>query len=1284
MRRSGFLHELAPRFFKPVSSTGSIKQSKELFAIDILHGELILRQCDRYSPSSVEFDDDSNLISLMVPNLICALEELDEQVQKAGESKIDTEARVQWGILKIRCNWLAAGYYLWRSRISRIVTESREAEEEGIRFIVETAECFKSPDLRSLRTLQTSHLVSPGRSETHWKEISPDSLSKFRDEIQASSVVSLASQKFQELVSEIDRRKSVTQQEAKTSEGVGVLEDSQEVDVSEDDANALAAIGETLFERYKSPHGDPEAKHTELVDDFLTLHGDELLPIVNKEGGDTDFQKDAWTKLRRLVPAGPVKMMDLLGMSNPSILSILITGLNMNALNKLHVAELLARLVLTTQDYQNELLQQMTNTKEMKRQQAGQSEDSDSDDDSFASDDASMDRNAANKNVDEKRARQSGYFVKFLIERLATTFSDHMTEPEKAQFIASSDCHCVIQSSLSFVTYWFQKSARRIAAPDDFVDHEVFQAVRALVRSLGAASPGSNHAIKRLFFCGMVRIVIAHRHILESLVHAQAERTGRSARQKLCRKRAEFIGVVTSELGDMMSHNLSIIDSPRMVRSELLSSAESKDQAEGSEPSTGLSGAQFTLFCDGLLWLWKFASQVDVEGQVAAQQSANICSAFDRPIIKELRVPVATAIVGLCGFVTSTRDQLSKSGGEGKENTEEYDSLCLTEFFDSDTSANDWLSEDEESESGANKRLRELLRAICHAIHCIDIVYRSIDDKGAMSLFADKGFGYEYGPLLPLVTSRVLNFFADTLLLEFEPEEPKMKKRQRLWEEEYPFSTRTTGHLLDSILHKVYRWLYGFAIVGEHSAGKDLGTSVCATSELTTENFIPESTSAAAQLYRCIIRAYAAGRRSPPKAALEIVSSALPPMEESARSKALRNFMFTTTASYFELEDVTSLVTKKSSWNTPFVSIHPELELSDEEDTGDSEADKASFVEEEIMMVRKGICSQLAQGSLPVAAAEQTKNKSDAATDEERAVSSRNEEEMSKKFTFILDDLCLGEVRNCEGWYRAAQCLTMKADLIADRLGLSKGFARNANFTVPEQRPPSRPGLSLADLEAEQDRESQLRSHGWISYLGHDLTLFVRYSWASFSSLRACSEAVRESEYTHMSEADGDDHDRAFGVQVCKDIEALYQKGDFVGWQQAWGGLFVSALRMLSMRFLCMALYILQCNTTVDPTDSVLMSEICESLGISLYSDLMASQSYGYPMHEITGKHKRDLATAAKTCFQCSADTVDKPLDKDDSSEGRATWDLLFMIGKVSVPAMCWYFERCFLANFHA
>ena len=66
--------------------------------------------------------------------------------------------------------------------------------------------CFDSPFPRSARTLQTPYLISPGRTESHRKEISPDKLAKFRGEIQASSVVSHARQTFQQLLAKIDRK----------------------------------------------------------------------------------------------------------------------------------------------------------------------------------------------------------------------------------------------------------------------------------------------------------------------------------------------------------------------------------------------------------------------------------------------------------------------------------------------------------------------------------------------------------------------------------------------------------------------------------------------------------------------------------------------------------------------------------------------------------------------------------------------------------------------------------------------------------------------------------------------------------------------------------------------------------------------------------------------------------------------------------------------------------------------------------------------------------------------
>jgi len=79
------------------------------------------------------------------------------------------------------------------------------------------------------------------------------------------------------------------------------------------------------------------------------------------------------------------------------------------------------------------------------------------------------------------------------------------------------------------------------------------------------------------------------------------------------------------------------------------------------------------------------------------------------------------------------------------------------------------------------------------------------------------------------------------------------------------------------------------------------------------------------------------------------------------------------------------------------------------------------------------------------------------------------------------------------------------------------------------------------------------------------------------------------------------------------------------------------------------------------------MSEMCESLGNAFYSELMASQSYGWPMRTVTSKKKRDLAVLANVCFQAAIRHADDSIETDDENENHCTWDLLFMVGKVSM-----------------
>jgi hypothetical protein len=163
----------------------------------------------------------------------------------------------------------------------------------------------------------------------------------------------------------------------------------------------------------------------------------------------------------------------------------------------------------------------------------------------------------------------------------------------------------------------------------------------------------------------------------------------------------------------------------------------------------------------------------------------------------------------------------------------------------------------------------------------------------------------------------VANHFADILLTEFGVEERIANKQKSLWATGYPFGARAIGGLLDSTLYKAYRALHGISLTGQIAQQAVAGMEHLAVSAPNDEInqvkvAVPESTLAAAQLYRCIMRAYGTGRKSPPKAALECVASALPVMEENERSKVLRNFLFSGDSEDFSHRDVISLVNRGS------------------------------------------------------------------------------------------------------------------------------------------------------------------------------------------------------------------------------------------------------------------------------------------------------------------------------------------------------------------------------------
>lgn len=1189
--------------------------------MDVLHAELILKQCDKHDLYHVEFDDDANKITLLVSEILEAAEELLQLFQSSQERNIIVR---KYYALRARCFWLLSGFYIWRSRVAHTISEVRQAEDEGIAFIEEATAVLKSPVLKKSKVV-TPHLVSPGRTELFWKEISVPALTKYRDEIQAASVVSLARQEFQDLVATIKNRSST----------------DDDVALSDIEARAFSTIGETLFERYKSDYGREDAKHSELVEDFLVSHGDALLTSF----ADNSME-DGRVDSLEMLSLTRVDRAHLLPMGDSSILSILTVCLSMDEKNQLSVTKLLTCLILSAQDVHSSLLHRIAEAEKTRRGGADDDDFSESDNDSFFSQDGSDDGKFSGSTVDEKKARRCGYFVAYLTRKVSESLSDYMRVENRLNFIATKSPDRIIQTVVGMLSRWFETTARHLF-PEDTADQEMLKSTVSLVECvLEIASPEEQERVDQIYFTSIARAFIHKRHEFETVAKEQGNRSTRTARQKICLTRAELVSIMATSLADKLTNRLGQVKEFNLLSSSFL-----------SHPTSGLLQEEVKVFLESALYLWKFASRPQTENPVGSSGPA-ACSSFDRPIAKTLLVPSAMLTIVLCGSASRSRVV-----SEASEQQIENDQMSLIELFDSDASVNEELFDYENDIQRQSRDRKELLRVICHAVNSIDLIIEKLDDKSARSsklVFSGKT---NLGPLLPLTCTKILNLYADALLDNFADEN---QEKANLWAEHYPFSTRNIGYLLDSNLHKCYRWLYGFVLVGERgstqSSSKDLASTISPISEISTADCTLANIASAAQLYRCIVRAYAGGRRTAPKAALELVSSSLPPLIEDDKTAILKRFLFDAEGNDITTSHISNLIEKKAGWDAPFDSIRKYLVPSE------SDRAQMSMDDDDIMRIRRGILGVLAEGPLPLT--HDAKSKGDTSPDDDRLHAVAIEEEISKKFGAIFDDLCLGDTLNSEGWYRAAQCMTTKAEVIADRLGLSKGFSRADDFNVPSAPPPVSKGVPIDELLLMQSDEESEIDGAWVHHVGSDLSAYVRFSWSSFESLRACSVEIAKTMRTSKSAIAVEDTASHREALVWRHLRALDQHSEYVRWQEGWGGIFVSALRKLALRILSVAIFTMQCRPKLDTDDKGLISELCESLGIVLYSDLMGSQNYGFPMRPMGLKRKRELATVAGACFRAAADVLEAPVDSAESDEDQATWDLLFMAGKVR--GCCW------------
>ena len=1285
-KRNGHSINLAPSWYgdESYNANESVETVINIFAVNLLNAELRLKRCERKDSSGFDgidsYENDFHALSWMVPNLIQYASSIEGLSSK-------TKLLI---MLQARCHWLASGYYLWWSHMSHCLSDVRQSESIAMQHIEKAAEWLLKPLSNPVSFILTPHLESPGRSGAHWKKISQMSLMSFRNEIQVAAVVSKARLNFQELQIQVQGR----------SEGKVPL-----AELTKQEKRKLTEIGIELLERYDIRYEGVGGKHDELLDDFLDFHTKDIEnmntdvssspasrdenPVGPASGRNVlETPKYKWGCLSESFSSTAAALSILLKSSDVCLLTILAVSLQAEDNYRPSFTLLLIRVTSACLS-RHRLMAIEQKSNELHPKQTLLSNNSDINSESDIDADSSSSSSSVPKG---NKASVLINAVKFFLETIMSMVpkespvnfvSDIVTGDDMASLVYSS---LVASAGIYGSTFDVKPVDLRKPLPDLSLFSTAFSLASKLIIGLEDGSE-IRHDLESSLFTGLMRLIVSHRRYFPSLLRSKGDnRQGRTERQSFCIAHANFVAVVLSEMSLMLSMSQSrLTEDNKLADSRLIKYAVSSE-IEGDctgENSTDLS--LLVQLSESLLWFWKYignAEVVTVRSSVTTsdfrggQLTAN---SLDRMVGKQLVVPVAAAIISLSGSVGHDKSRAISQGLYFSPLFEEMgsngDPFSFSDFFDSDDSANVCF----EGDSDEDKESSGLLRMLVQCVQCCSIVFGSIDDVTACSSPSFLSFPTKHGPLLPLIAVRTLCHLADMILFVFAAHNEDVEKCG-VWAEDFPFGARSAGAQLDSLLYKAYHCLHGFILVGQNYQGSKTKDLVCppamvpsATDSAKFKYHKPESTKAAAQLYRCIRRTYAKGRRSPPKAALECVASSLPIPKETKQGEAIRKFVFSSNRTDQDClsEDADAALLDKSHKagllpEFPQWVLESKAEEKSDNETGDSQIDDTSQKSHsEVLLVRKGICRQLAEGPLPRHGATTSLpgqgEDSNKATNEtaEREGSALHEKELNKKFQAILDHLCF-EPTNSDGWHRAGICLSFKAELIRDRLiPLTEPYKESIFFVPPASSTSSdvqiSPRFSFGELVKHQQEVYKTNKEHWVPFLGNDLSVYMRYPWSTFSTLQLCSNEIGQLHIDSDRSQDGEQ--TSADESLWNTIESKYTTGDFVGWEKAWGGIFVSALQIMSKRCFLLALYFSEIKAGEDPA-----YDIAESIGTCYYSDLMGDACYGYPMQRLPVLSKRMLAKEAKAYFM-EALKLAVP-KKTGSLPEENTWEQHFMIGK--------------------
>jgi hypothetical protein len=662
----------------------------DIFALDLLHSELRLKRCEEENVVGTDFDSDGSFLSILLPYLLSSINDLEKNVPT------DTKSQKFWLGLKVRCTWLVANFYLWCGKISTNAMESRLAEKEGFKFIDQTIDCLEHPDSDPIKKVWTPHLISRKRKEDYWKEISQTSLSIFRREIQAMSVVHRAQEQFLEVVSKCDENSSLGNENMET----------------------LQSIGQMLLERYDTPAGLPSSNHVELVDNFLSVHGS-FLSTKAMQYCQTSEKSDLWELFQGSV---------CFGASNPSILAMLLHCLQLQPEKSIDTIFLLTRLVSTV----TKLVDCNSSFGKSVSVDKGQPGSDDND--------ASSEEEYSQPTKTTTKERLYAILIYSFIDRIKHILVEILDNAEQERYIGSVDFLSMIDDTFSLSLCWFAVTeSSSDEEQSNGEDVEIICSLKNLMKAIASLVDNQSiEVVRKRYFRGMVELLASQRRSFAALTATKPTYKNRPYRLRLA-KRSDMIAVVSCEIGILLSQQLFTVSSGRVESCILVSD---------------LSKTCLATLVDNALCLWRVALGTDDPVDTTSNETMHLSAHLDRLVRDRIRVPLAITIIGLCGSAISTLPRLSFVDTSGEPGTTKQ--VSLSEFYDSDASPR-CFTEDSESESEHPLNEDEdVMRVIMQSVHCMNSIVSQIPETDYTGHAFLKDYLSPNGPLLPLIMVRNL------------------------------------------------------------------------------------------------------------------------------------------------------------------------------------------------------------------------------------------------------------------------------------------------------------------------------------------------------------------------------------------------------------------------------------------------------------------------------------------------------------------------------------------------